>query len=63
LTKKETLFILVQKCKGGGNGYLMGGQYEYVFVNSSDHYGFLPHHTNQCIDPVVEKGMTSLQRE
>ena len=41
----------------------MGRQYEYIFVNPSDHYGFIPHHTGECIDPMAEERITSLQRE
>jgi hypothetical protein len=38
----------------------MDRQYQYVPVDPSDYYGFLPHHTGDCIDPVVEKGINSL---
>jgi hypothetical protein len=41
----------------------MDRQYEYVPVDPSDHNGFLPDHTSDCIDPMAEKGITSLQRE
>jgi hypothetical protein len=41
----------------------MDRQYQYVPVDPSDHNGFLPDHTNDCIDPMAEKGITSLQRE
>jgi hypothetical protein len=41
----------------------MDRQYEYVPVDPSDHYGFLPDHTSDCIDPMDEKGIASLQRE
>jgi len=33
----------------------MDCQYEYVPVDPSDHYGFLPDHTGDGIDPVAEK--------
>jgi hypothetical protein len=33
----------------------MDCQYEYVFVNPSDHYGFLPYHTGEYIDPMAEE--------
>ena len=38
----------------------MDCQYEYVPVDPSDHYGFLSHHTGECIDPMAEKRVTSL---
>ena len=41
----------------------MDCQYEYVFVNPFDHYGFLPYHAGEYIDPMAEERMTSLQRE
>jgi hypothetical protein len=41
----------------------MDRQYEYVPVDPSDHNGFLPDHTNDCIDPMAEKRIASLQRE
>ncbi len=41
----------------------MDCQYQYVPVDPSNYYGFLPDHTSDCIDPVVEKGIASLQRE
>jgi hypothetical protein len=41
--------------------HLMDCQYEYVPADPSDHYGFLSHHTGDCINPVAEKGITSLQ--
>jgi len=40
--------------------HLMDCQYEYVPVDPSDHYGFLSHHTGECIDPMAEKRVTSL---
>jgi hypothetical protein len=42
---------------------VMDRQYQYVPINPSDRYGFLPHHPGDWIDPVVEEGITSLQRE
>jgi|APFre7841882590_1041340.scaffolds.fasta_scaffold04691_2 hypothetical protein len=33
----------------------MDCQYEYVFVNPSDHYGFLSYHTGEYIDPMAEE--------
>jgi hypothetical protein len=41
----------------------MDRQYQYLSVGDSDYYGFLSHHTSEFIDPMVEKGITSLQRE
>jgi hypothetical protein len=35
----------------------MDCQYEYVPVDPSDHYGFLPDYTGDCIDPMAEKGI------
>jgi len=35
----------------------MDCQYQYVPINPSDRYGFLPHHPGDCIDPVVEAGV------
>ena len=33
----------------------MDCQYKYVFVNPSDHYGFLSYHTGEYIDPMAEE--------
>ena len=33
----------------------MDCQYEYVFVNPFDHYGFLPYHAGEYIDPMAEE--------
>jgi hypothetical protein len=41
----------------------MDRQHQYVPVDPSGHYGFLPHHTGECFDPVAEKRVKSLQRE
>jgi hypothetical protein len=41
----------------------MDCQYEYVPTNPSDHYGFLPHHTSDCFDPMAEEGMRLLPWE
>jgi hypothetical protein len=38
----------------------MDRQYEYAFVGSSDHYGFLPHRPIEYIDPLAEKRIASL---
>jgi hypothetical protein len=57
LTKKQVVFILIQKYKGGKHECLMDCQYEYVFVNPFDYYGFLPYHTGECVDPLAEKGV------
>jgi hypothetical protein len=61
LTKDRILFILVQKWKGEENEYLMGRQYEHVFIGDSDHYGFLPYHAGECIDPMAEERIRGFQ--
>jgi len=33
----------------------MDCQYEYVFVDPFNHYGFLPYHPGECIDTVAEE--------
>ena len=38
----------------------MDCQYEYIFVDPFDHYGFLSYCPIECIDPVVEKGINYL---
>jgi hypothetical protein len=55
LTKNRILFILFKKWKGEENECPMDRQYEHILVNPSDHYGFIPHHTGECIDPVAEE--------
>jgi hypothetical protein len=41
----------------------MDRQYQYISIDPTDHYGFLPHHAGEWIDSVAEEGITSLQRE
>jgi hypothetical protein len=41
----------------------MDRQYQYVPINPSDRYGFLPYHPGDWIDPVAEEGITSLRQE
>jgi hypothetical protein len=36
--------------KGAEDEYFVDRQYQYIFVNPSDHYGFLSHHAGECID-------------
>jgi len=42
---------------------VMDRQYQYVPINPSDRYGFLPDHPGDWIDPVAEEGITSVQWE
>jgi hypothetical protein len=39
----------------GEDECIMDRQYQYVPVDPSDHNGFLPDHTSDCIDPMAEK--------
>jgi hypothetical protein len=41
----------------------MDRQHQYVPVDPSDYYGFLPHHSGKWIDPVAEAGMKAFKRE
>jgi len=36
-------------------------QYEYIFIGDFDHYGFLPYHAGECIDPMAEEGIGEWQ--
>jgi hypothetical protein len=64
LDKGESRRHTVSKMrKRGEDECIMDRQYEYVPVDPSDHNGFLPDHTNDCIDPMAEKRIASLQRE
>jgi hypothetical protein len=64
LDKEERrLHTDLKNTKGGKDGRPMDCQYQYVPANPSDRNGFLPHHPVECIDPVAEEGITSLQRE
>jgi hypothetical protein len=64
LDKGESRRHTVSKIRRRGEDEcIMDRQYEYVPVDPSDHNGFLPDHTNDCIDPMAEKRITSLQRE
>jgi len=38
----------------------MDRQYEYVFIGDSDHHGFLSHNSDECTDPIFEKGIDKL---
>jgi hypothetical protein len=55
------LHTVLKRQSGGDYERLMDCQYEYVFVNPFDHNGFLPHHTSQCADQMVEKRMRKFQ--
>jgi len=46
---------------GGEDECLMDRQYEYVFIDPFDHYGFLPYHTGERIDPVAEERMREFE--
>jgi len=62
LTKDDRLFILNQKLKGEEDEYLVDCQYKYFFIGSSGDYGGLSHHSIECFDSMVKKGITSLPR-
>ena len=47
----------LKNTKEGKHECLMDCQYEYVFVNPFDYYGFLPYRTGECVDPLAEKGV------
>ena len=39
----------------------MDRQHQYVPIDPSDHYGFLPDHTGEWINPVAEKRVKLLR--
>lgn len=47
----------MEAMKGGGDEYLMGRQYEHLFVGHSDHHGIVSQHTGKYIDTVAEEGI------
>jgi hypothetical protein len=53
----------MEKKEEGEHEYFMDCKYEYVFVDPSNHYGFLSDHTDDCFDPVAEERMKCSQRE
>ena len=41
--------------RGDEDEHFMDRQYQYLSVDTSDHYGFLSYHTDQCIDPLFKE--------
>jgi hypothetical protein len=41
--------------RGDEDEHFMDRQYQYLFVDTSDYYGFLSYHTDQCIDPLFKE--------
>lgn len=62
LTKGSPPFILIQKTRGGQDGYSMDRQYEYFSARYCDYHGFLSHHPDKCSYPVVEKRIKVIHR-
>jgi len=43
--------------RGDEDEYSMDCQYQYLSVDTSDHYGFLSYNADQCIDPLFKERM------
>ena len=41
--------------RGDEDEHFMDCQYQYLSVDTSDYYGFLSYHTDQCIDPLFKE--------